>query len=312
MKKIAFLFPGQGSQFVEMGHDLYEEYDFVREIFDMTDEITKINISALCFKGPMEELTLTVNLQPAVTAVDLACLAAIEKEGVSPAISAGHSLGEYAALRAAGAISTEDTVRTVFKRGSLMHRESTKHVGAMHAILGLNIDEVRKIVDQAKNAGIVAVANHNTAEQIVITGEPNAVKRASEIAADKGAKAIPLKVSGAWHSELIRGAEEDFSTFLDEVRFEGPKMPILFNVTADYETDPQKIKTIMARQLCSPVRWYDIICKMQEENVEVFVEVGPKKVLTGMLRKIFPETHPYEVYNVDGLRGLETFLKAVT
>ncbi|MFV9689905.1 MAG: ACP S-malonyltransferase [Desulfobacteria bacterium] len=312
MKKIAFIFPGQGSQFVGMGHDLYEEYEFVRELFDMTDEITRADISGLCFKGSMEELTLTVNLQPAVTAVDLACLAAIEKEGVSPAISAGHSLGEYPALRAAGVVSAGDTLRLVAKRGFLMHRESTKHAGAMHAVLGLSIDEVRKAVDEAKDAGIVAVANHNTAEQIVITGEPNGVKRASEIASGKGAKVIPLKVSGAWHSELIRGAEEDFSAFLDEISFEEAKRPVLFNVTADYETRAQEIRNIMARQLCSPVRWYDIICKMLEENVEVFAEVGPKKVLTGMLRKIIPKTYPHEVYNVDGIRGLETFLKAVT
>lgn len=295
-----------------MGQDLHEEYDFVRELFDMTDEISKSNISKLCFKGPMEDLTLTVNLQPAVTAINLGCLAAIKKEGVSPAVSAGHSLGEYSALRAAGVMNTADTVKSVFKRGTLMHRESTKHVGAMHAILGLTIDEVRKIVDLAKDSGIVAVANHNTAEQIVITGEPDAVKRASELATEKGAKAIPLKVSGAWHSELIRGAEKDFSAFLDEIQFDGPKRPILFNVTADYETKPPEIKNIMARQLCSPVRWYDIICKMQEEGVEVFVEVGPKKVLTGMLRKIIPDTYHHEVYNVDGMRGLETFLKAVT
>jgi [acyl-carrier-protein] S-malonyltransferase len=312
LKKIAFLFPGQGSQFVGMGHDLYEEYDFVRAIFDMTDEVTKINIRKLCFKGPMEELTLTVKLQPAVTAVNLACLAALEKEGVFPAISAGHSLGEYAALCAAEVVSAEDSVRLVFKRGALMHRESKKHVGTMYAILGLTMSEVRKIVDLAQDAGIVAVANHNTAEQIVVTGEPGAVKRASEIATGKGTKAIPLRVSGAWHSELIRGAEEDFAAFLDAVPFEEPKRSILFNVTADYETRPQEIKNIMARQLCSPVRWYDIICKMQEENIEVFAEVGPKKVLTGMLRKILPQTYHHEVYNVDGIRGLETFLRAVT
>jgi [acyl-carrier-protein] S-malonyltransferase len=193
-----------------------------------------------------------------------------------------------------------------------MHRESRKHVGAMHAILGLTIDKVRKIVDLVQEAGIVAVANHNTAKQIVITGEPSAVKRASEIAADEGAKVIPLKVSGAWHSELIRGAEVDFAAFLDEVPFEVPRRPILFNVTADYETNPREIKNIMIHQLCSPVGWYDIICKMREENIEVFAEVGPKQVLTGMLRKILPRTYHHEVYNVDGMRGLETFLKAVT
>ena len=311
-KKVAFLFPGQGSQAVGMGLDLYQEYDFVREIFDMVDDITKTHISRLCFKGPMEELTLTVNLQPAMTAVNLACLAALEKEGAQPDLAAGHSLGEYCALRAAGVINSEDTCRLVFKRGHLMHRESTKHKGAMHAIVGLNIDDVREIVEATQEKGIVAVANHNTAEQIVITGAPDAVESASEKATARGARAIPLRVSGAWHSELIRGAEEDFGAFLDEIPFDEPKRPVLFNVTAAPESDPNGIKEIMARQLCSPVRWFDSMCRMQEEEVEVFAEVGPKKVLTGLLRKIIPDTYEHEVYNVDGMKGLEAFLKAVS
>ncbi len=295
-----------------MGLDLYQEYDFVREIFDMVDDITKTHISRLCFKGPMEELTLTVNLQPAMTAVNLACLAALEKEGAQPDLAAGHSLGEYCALRAAGVINSEDTCRLVFKRGHLMHRESTKHKGAMHAIVGLNIDDVREIVEATQEKGIVAVANHNTAEQIVITGAPDAVESASEKAKTQGARAIPLRVSGAWHSELIRGAEEDFGAFLDEIPFDEPKRPVLFNVTAVPESDPDEIKEIMARQLCSPVRWYDSMCRMQEEEVEIFAEVGPKKVLTGLLRKIIPDTYEHEVYNVDSMKGLEAFLKAAT
>ena len=311
-KRIAFLFPGQGSQVVGMGLDLYQEYDFVRQIFDTVDEVSKAHISRLCFKGPMEELTLTVNLQPAMTAVNLACLAALEKEGIQPDVTAGHSLGEYSALRAAGVVSPEDTCRLVFKRGHLMHREATKHEGAMHAIIGLNIDEVREIVEEAREEGVVAVANHNTAEQIVITGAPDVVKSASEMAKARGAKAIPLRVSGAWHSELIRGAEDDFRAFLAEIPFNTPKLPVLFNVTAASESDPNEIKEIMARQLCSPVRWYDSVCRMQEDEVVVFGEVGPKKVLTGLLRKIIPDTYEYEVYNVDGMKGLEAFLKAVT
>ncbi len=295
-----------------MGLDLYQEYDFVREIFDMVDDITKTRISRLCFKGPMEELTLTVNLQPAMTAVNLACVAALEKEGVQPDVAAGHSLGEYSALRAAGVVNSEETCRLVFKRGHLMHREGTKHKGAMHAIVGLNIDAVREIVQEAQKKGVVAVANHNTAEQIVITGAPDAVESASEKAKTQGARAIPLRVSGAWHSELIRGAEEDFGAFLDEIPFDEPKRPVLFNVTAVPESDPDEIKEIMARQLCSPVRWYDSMCRMQEEEVEIFAEVGPKKVLTGLLRKIIPDTYEHEVYNVDGMKGLEAFLKAVT
>lgn len=311
-KKVAFLFPGQGSQVVGMGLDLYQEYDFVREIFDMVDEVSKTHISRLCFKGPMEELTLTVNLQPAVTAVNLACLAVLEKEGIQPDVTAGHSLGEYSALRAAGIVNTEDTCKLVCKRGHLMHREATKHKGAMHAILGLNIDAVRETVKEAQERGVVAVANHNTAEQIVITGAPDAVEYASELATARGAKAIPLKVSGAWHSELIRGAEEDFSAFLAQIPFTVPQKPVLFNVTAAPESDPHEIKALMARQLCSPVRWYDSMRRMQEDEIEVFVEVGPKKVLTGLLRKIIPDTYPHQIYNVDGMKGLERFLKAIT
>ncbi len=310
-KKIAFLFPGQGSQTVGMGLDLYQEYDFVREIFDMVDEVTKKHISRLCFKGPMEELTLTVNLQPAVTAMNLACLAALQKEGVNPDVTAGHSLGEYSALKAAGVTNAVDTVRLVLKRGELMHREACRHRGAMHAILGLDIDAVRGIVEKAKDNGTIAVANHNTASQIVITGSPEAVKHASALATARGGRAIPLKVSGAWHSELIKGAEEDFKAFLAHIPFNVPTTPILFNVTADYESQPHEIKEIMARQLLNPVRWYESMCKMQEERVEVFVEVGPKKVLTGMLRKIIPESYEHEIYNVDGMKGLENFLKAV-
>jgi [acyl-carrier-protein] S-malonyltransferase len=310
--KIAFLFPGQGSQAVGMGLDLYEEYDFVREIFDMVDEITKSHISKLCFKGPMEDLTLTVNLQPAVTAVNLAFLAVLEKEGIQPAISAGHSLGEYSALRAAWAISSEDTLRLVFKRGQLMHREATKNQGAMHAVLGLDIEAVRDIVENAKEKGIVAVANHNAAQQIVTTGAPEAVEYASELASAQGAKAIPLKVSGAWHSELIRGAEEDFSTFLEGIAFQAPKTPVVFNVTADFESDPNKIPQLMATQLCSPVKWFDSVCKMQKEGIEVFAEVGPKRVLTGLLRKIIPGDYEHQVFNVDSMKGLEKFFKAVT
>jgi [acyl-carrier-protein] S-malonyltransferase len=310
-KKIAFLFPGQGSQMVGMGLDLYEEYDFVRDIFDMVDDITKSHISTLCFKGPMEDLTLTVNLQPAVTAVNLACLAVLEKEGLQPAISAGHSLGEYSALRAAKVISSEDTLRLVFKRGQLMHREATKNHGAMHALLGLPIETVSEIVDRASEKGIVAVANHNAAQQIVTTGSPEAVEYASELASAQGAKAIPLKVSGAWHSELIRGAEEDFKNFLGKFTFEGPQTPVIFNVTGDVESDPDQIPQLMARQLCSPVKWYDSMCKMQAEGVEVFAEVGPKRVLTGLLRKILPDDYEHRAFNVDSMKGLERFFQAV-
>jgi [acyl-carrier-protein] S-malonyltransferase len=310
MKKMAFLFPGQGSQSVGMGEEFYREYDIVREIFDMTEEITRINISKLCFKGPMEDLTMTVNLQPAVTAVNLACLAVIEKEQIACQFCAGHSLGEYGALCTAGVISKEDTVRLVYKRGELMHREAGKHQGAMHAIVGLPIEVVSDLVNEVQQDGIVSVANHNTEMQIAITGAPAAVEQVSALAVAKGAKSIPLKVSGAWHSELIKGAEDEFKNFLDSVAFETPHKDVLFNVTAEPEKDPATIRELMARQLCSPVRWYDTLNKLIQAEVEVFVEVGPGRVLAGLLKKTLPKDYPGAIYNVSNMKQLEKFLNA--
>ena len=311
MKKTAFLFPGQGSQTVGMGLDFYQEYDVVRELFDMAEEISKIKLSKLCFKGPMEDLTQTVNLQPAVTAVNLACLTVIEKEGITPDICAGHSLGEYSAICASEIVSREDTFRLVFKRGELMHREAEQNKGAMHAIIGLSIDMVEEIVSEAKTAGVVAVANHNAEKQIVITGAPDPVKKASSIASSHGARAIPLKVSGAWHSQLIQGAQDEFKNFIESIPFNTPQRPTIFNVTADFEKKPDDIKSIMARQLCSPVKWYDSICKLMDENIEIFVEVGPGKVLTGLLKKILPKDYPCQIFNVNDMKALEQFINEI-
>ncbi len=312
MRKIAFLFPGQGSQSIGMGYEFYQEYDIVREIFDMAEEITRMNLSKLCFQGPMEELTETVNLQPAVTAVNLACLAAIEKEGIKANFCAGHSLGEYSALCSAGVVSKEETIKLVFKRGKLMHREATQHAGAMQAIVGFSIEEVEELVAEVQQDGVVSVANHNTEKQIVITGSPEAVNRAAALAAEKGAKAIPLKVSGAWHSKLIKGAQDEFANYLSEFPFNSPKSAIIFNVTANTEEEPGNIKSIMARQLCSPVKWYDSMNKLIEENVEIFIEVGPGRVLNGILKKILPGDYGGQIYNVSNMEQLERFLNDVS
>ena len=295
-----------------MGLEFYEEFASVRELFDMAEEISKTNLSRLCFKGPMEALTQTVNLQPAITVVNLAILTAIEQESVTPAVSAGHSLGEYAALRSAQVLSDEDTLRLVHKRGVLMHRESTLHQGAMSALIGLTINAVESIVEKGQRQGIVSVANHNTEQQIVITGEPDAVTAAAQLASQQGAKAIPLKVSGAWHSELIRGAENDFRAFLEPMVFNAPQTPMIFNVTAEEADDPETIKDIMARQLCSPVKWSDSMRKMVDDQIDTFVEIGPGKVLSGLLRKILPKDDAFQVFNVNSLKTLEKFLAECT
>jgi [acyl-carrier-protein] S-malonyltransferase len=292
-----------------MGQDFHQEFGFVRELFDMAEEISRINLRQLCFKGPMEELTRTVNLQPAVTVVNLAFLAAVQREKGKPVVSAGHSLGEYSALNAAGVVSAEDAIRLVHKRGELMHREAIKNKGAMSALLGLTVDEVEEIVERGRERGVVSVANHNTAQQIVITGEPAAVAAVSAYAAEKGAKAIPLKVSGAWHSELIRGAEEDFKAFLQTIAFNSPPSAVVFNVTANTESDPDEIRSIMSRQLCSPVKWYDSMKQLVEAEIEIFLEIGPGKVLTGLLRKNLPKDYPATVFTVNDLNTFENFIK---
>lgn len=305
----AFLFPGQGSQFVGMGQDLKDRSPEIRNIFDQVDDVCKRPISELCFEGPLSELTLTENLQPAITAVNLALLAALNSAGMKATVSAGHSLGEYAALVSSGVLSYYDALRLVQKRGALMHREALANPGKMAAVIGMDMATVQDIVAQSKGDDILAVANHNTAEQIVITGQEEPISRAIDLVKEKKGKAIPLKVSGAWHSNLMEGGVEEFRGFMDDIVFSRPESTVLFNATAAKETDPEKIRGIMANQLISPVKWYDIMVNMLESGVKNFVEVGPKKVLAGLLKKITPSGEDVKIHNIQNVQSLGDFLK---
>ena len=306
--KTAFLFPGQGSQFVGMGKELKDQFAAVKEIFEQLDEICQRPISKLCFEGPMDELTITENLQPAITAVNLACLAALNESGVNAIVSAGHSLGEYAALVSAGVIGSYDALRLAQKRGALMHREALANPGDMVAVIGMDANGVQEVIREAKGKDILAIANHNTAQQVVITGEKEPVSRAVVLVKERTGRAISLKVSGAWHCELMRGAVDDFRQFMEEIPFAEPKSTMLFNATARRESAPEIIKDIMAKQLVSPVRWYDIMLVMLKSGVKNFVEVGPKNVLAGLLKKTVSSDNNVKIHNVQDTQSLKEFL----
>jgi [acyl-carrier-protein] S-malonyltransferase len=308
-KKIAFLFPGQGSQSIGMGQDIMAEFPGAKKIFELVDDICQKPISKLCFEGPQDELTLTVNAQPAITAVNLACLTALRESGINAAVSGGHSLGEYAAMTSAGILTNEDALKLVKKRGELMHRESLANPGVMAAVMGMDIDTLGDIVTKAGESGVLAIANHNTAEQIVITGEQESISHAVNLIKETGGKARPLPVSGGWHCSLMKNAVKEFRQFMDTVPFSKPETTMLFNATAESEDNPETIKDIMAQQLTSPVKWYDVILNMLESEVGIFVEVGPKKVLTGMLNRIIPRGSEAKVYNVEDLKSLNLFLE---
>lgn len=310
--KVALLFPGQGSQYLGMGQGFIDASPDCRDIMEKTEAVCGVPLGNICQDGPMEELTRAKNLQPAITAVNLICWKMLQKEiGKSVDISfvAGHSLGEYSALHAAGVISLEDTIGLVAKRGALMEREGKINPGGMRAVLGLTIDEVEELISICTDTGIVTAANHNTEQQIVISGDMAGLDTLSKKAEEKGAKVIPLNVSVANHSPLVVNAVPDFAEYMANISFNIPKIPVLFNVTSKEENDIDEIKRIMASQIASRVRWFETINSMLSSGVDTFIEVGPKSVLKGMMRKIVPKGVSCTSLQFDSPEGLEKCLE---
>jgi [acyl-carrier-protein] S-malonyltransferase len=309
--RTAFLFPGQGSQFVGMGRDFLAESDDARRLMSMAGQVSGFPLEQLCLEGPLTELTRTLHLQPAMTVLDLICLQALRQAGINAEFFAGHSLGEYSALAAAGVLNAEDTLRLVTERGRLMERESAAHPGAMSAILKLNLAEVQEVVQAAAAQGVVVAANHNSEMQIVISGDAAGVEAAAVLAGQKGGKAVALPVSGAWHSPLVAEAVPDFEKAMEQITFHAPAGKIFFNVTASPEKDPAAIRSIMSRQIAAMVRWYDTILAMRRQGVTTFIEVGPKNVLTGLLKKILPKGHGCTCLQVEDPASLKVCLQTL-
>jgi len=300
--KIAVLFPGQGSQFLGMGREFIDSDSDCAAIMEMAASVCDFPLEKLCQEGPMEELTRAVHLQPAITVTNLICYQGLKKiwgDTLSAACFAGHSLGEYSALCAAGVLTVEDTIRLVIKRGALMEREGQSNLGGMRAVLGKTIEEVEAIIADCSDAGIVTVANHNTELQIVISGSVPGLDAVEKVAAENGARVIPLAVSVANHSPLVANAVPDFAAFMDKVEFKVPVTPVYFNVSAGTEQDTGKIKDMMASQIASRVRWFEIIQHMVDHGVDIFVELGPKTVLSGMMKKILPRKSKIKCMQAD-------------
>ncbi len=282
---IAVVFPGQGSQYVGMGKALYEAFPEAREVFGLAEDLTGLPLRRLCFEGPEEELSETSRLQPALTAVNLSVWRVLSARGLRPAFFAGHSLGEFSALCAAGVLSLEDTFRLTKLRGELMSRAGEEAPGAMYAVIGLSRESLTEILSRV--SGRVYLANHNSPEQSVISGEEAAAARAAEEAKALGAKrVVRLSVSGAFHSPLMEKAARRFAEALRETPFSPAKIPVVLNVTATPETDPEAIREALSRQMLSPVRWVESVEAIYAAGARTFIEAGPKRVLSGLIKRI--------------------------
>ncbi|MFC4409248.1 ACP S-malonyltransferase [Chungangia koreensis] len=307
MTKIAFLFPGQGAQSVGMGVDLLNSYPQLKErYFNKADELLGISLSNLMTNGPQEELTLTYHAQPALLTVSAMITELLNENGIQANYTAGHSLGEYSALVASGVMSFEDAVTAVHKRGLYMNDAVPAGEGAMAAILGLESEALKNVTDEISSGGdLVQLANLNCPGQIVISGTKAGVEKACEAAKNAGAKrAIPLVVSGPFHSELMRPASGRLDDVLSSIDMQNATVPVISNVTAEPVVSAKEIKPLLVEQLYSPVLWEDTVRKLIDLGVDTFIEAGPGKVLSGLVKKVDRAAKIYPVYDMETLNAV--------
>jgi [acyl-carrier-protein] S-malonyltransferase len=285
MAKIAFLFPGQGSQYVGMGKDLYDAFPAAKSVYDRASDLLGFDVRKLAFEGPEDELRKTCFTQPALLVHSIAVYEILKGKGIQPELAAGHSLGEYSALHAAGALDFESVVKLVKRRGELMFAEGAKNPGTMAAIIGMGGDAVAELCREVE--GIVVPANFNEPTQTVISGQVPAVEKAMELAKARGAlKAVRLPVSGAFHSPLLENSAREFREYLAMFEIREPRFPVIANVTAEPEKTAAEIRANLENQLISPVQWTRTIQTARGLGTEQFYEVGAGKVLTGLVKRI--------------------------
>jgi len=303
MKSVAFIFPGQGSQYVGMGKELFENFSVAKKTFEEADDTLHFSVSALCFKGPEEALKLTENTQPAVLTTSIAALKVLQAEkGMAPQFTAGHSLGEYSALVASGALSFSEAVKIVRLRGKFMQEAVPVGEGAMAAVLGMEREQVEKLCEEISSGEILTPANFNSPGQIVIAGHSKAVERAIERVKQEGKKAVLLPVSAPFHSPLMKPAGERLEKALEEISVADLKIPVVTNVEAEVNTVKERVKGLLVAQVSSPVRWEESMRKMIEKGIEQVLEIGPGKVLSGLMKRIDGRV---ESKNVEDLQTLK-------
>ena len=302
MSKRVFMFPGQGSQYIGMGKDFYEAFPEAKEVFELAGEAAKLDVAKLCFEEE-DKINQTEYTQIAMLTAEAAILKVLQQEGVSADAAAGLSLGEYAAILAAEVMEPKDVFALIRKRGQYM-QNAVPTGGAMAAVLGLDAEIIEKVCEDT--VGEVFVANYNCPGQIVITGEEGAVARASESLKEAGAKrVVPLKVSGPFHSPLLQDAGQKLAVALEKVNIFEPKIAYLSNVTADYVTDPEKIRSLLPLQVCHSVRWQQTVERLIADGCDEFVEIGPGKTLSGFMRKI---NRDVKCSNIDKLEDLKKYV----
>jgi [acyl-carrier-protein] S-malonyltransferase len=303
MKETAFIFPGQGSQYVGMGKEFYDHFRVAKEVFEEADDTLRFSISRLCFQGPEEKLKLTENTQPAILTTSIAALKVLQMEkGIHPQFAAGHSLGEYSALVASGALTFAEAVQTVRLRGKFMQEAVPVGEGAMAAVLGMEREEVEKLCEEAQTGEVLSPANFNCPGQIVIAGHSKAVQRAIERVKQNGKRAVLLPVSAPFHSPLMKPAGARLEKALEEISVRDLNVPVVTNVEAEINTSKGKVKALLVAQVSSPVRWEESMRRMIEEGVEQVLEIGPGKVLSGLMKRIDPNI---EIKNVEDIQTLK-------
>jgi [acyl-carrier-protein] S-malonyltransferase len=307
MQNVAFIFPGQGSQYVGMGKEFFENFREAKDVFEEADDVLHLPISSICFQGPEETLKLTENTQPAVLTMSIAVLRVLQAEkGVVPRLAAGHSLGEYSALVLSGALGFADAVQIVRLRGRFMQEAVPVGEGAMAAVLGMEQSQVEKLCEEVAQGEVVTPANFNCPGQIVIAGHAKAIERAMERVKQEGKKALPLPVSAPFHSPLMKPAGERLEKALEGIPIQDLTIPVVTNVEADINQSKERVKELLVKQVWSPVRWEESMQKISEDGIEQALEIGPGKVLSGLMKRIDPKVETRNIEDIQTLKKISS------